>query len=864
MAGLGRITGKSKIAIVGGGPAGTFFALYLLHFAEERDVHPEITIFEQRDFDELGIKGCKGCAGILSLTFNNNLKELGLTIPAEIVQNNIKQYTVHSPYTSISMSNPRKETQIVSIYRGGGPRISHYEKSISFNSWLLREAQNRGVKVEDQSVTDMHLESGAWVEVPAWSKEYDLVVLASGINARQIRISGVHYIPPETQTMSQAELYAGAENVESSLDNMAHVVLIPHSRFIFGTLVPKGPFINVSVLSRSDTPFPVKEFLDLKLVRNILPEKFEYSCSCHPRVVNGMAKNFFANRFVVIGDAAISRLYKDGIGSSLLTAREAARTVTYFGLSRRSFERQYYPLCRNINRGNRWGRLLFSLNDRFKDSRVFLLAQNRIIGNEQRNIRGSQPFTKAAWGMFSGSYDYGSIAWMTLNPVSLFKLLVASVLEGLGVPFQKKEKHSRKLFVGSKKVLILGSGFGGTYVFRHLLPSLNKNENVETTMVSDENFFLFSPLLHEVAMGKIETRHIAFPIRRLHWRDRFNFVQDKVVSIDLQARKVITASGAFEFDYLVLALGSVPDTAKLELKNNNIFTLKTLRDSMLIRNHVIENFERATSETDQEAQRRLLTFVVCGAGYTGVQVVTELRDFIYRHLIRCYRTLNPANIKVVLVDTESRMLARLPRKLGAYAMRQLVNMDIDFRLGSRVTGVRNGEIEINNTEYVSTNTVIWVAGILANPCIAELEIKKDEIGRVLVNSYMEVPGAPGVYALGDCAHYEDTLSGKPIPPRAHTTVRQARVVAHNILAEIRGWDKKSYHYSNNAEMVSLGASKAVFRFHKIKIYGFPARLIWIAGYSFLVTGLYNRVRIITDWGLSNLFGRDTTFLKLNR
>ncbi len=404
----------------------------------------------------------------------------------------------------------------------------------------------------------------------------------------------------------------------------------------------------------------------------------------------------------------------------------------------------------------------------------------------------------------------------------------------------------------------------GPHVFRHLLPSLNRNENVETTMISDENFFLFSPLLHEVAMGKIETRHIAFPIRRLHWKDRFNFIQDKVRNIDLQARKVFTASGTFEFDYLVLALGSVTDTSKLELKNTNVFTLKTLHDSMLIRNHIIENFEQALTETDPEVQRRLLTFVVCGAGYTGVQVVTELRDFIYRHLVRFYRAIDSDKIKVVLVEAEPHILAGLPIELGAYAMKQLKNMNIELRLNSRVTDVRNGHVEINNTEHVFTNTVIWVAGIVANPRIAELNVKKDNIGRVSVNSYLEVPEVPGVYAVGDCAHFEDPTSGQPIPPRAHTAVRQAKVVAHNILAEIRGWDKTAYHYSNNAEMVSLGAFKAVFRFHNIMVYGFLARLIWIAGYSFLVTGTYNRIGIITDWGLSILFGRDTTFLKLNK
>ncbi|MDP2916446.1 MAG: FAD-dependent oxidoreductase, partial [Dehalococcoidia bacterium] len=315
---------------------------------------------------------------------------------------------------------------------------------------------------------------------------------------------------------------------------------------------------------------------------------------------------------------------------------------------------------------------------------------------------------------------------------------------------------------------------------------------------------------------------------------------------------------------LVLALGSVTDKSGLESDGENVFTLKTLRDSMLIRNHIIGVFEQAAVEPDTERQRQLLTFVVCGAGYTGVQVVTELRDFIYRHLTRFYTMIDPRNIKIVLVEAEPKILAGMPPKLGGYAMRQLQRMDIDVRLNSRITSVRNHCIEINHEQQMHTSTLLWVAGIVANPRIAELDVEKDSIGRILVNQYLEVTGTSGVYALGDCAHFKDPGTGQPIPPRAHTTVRQAKVVSHNILAELRGWDKAPYIYSNNAEMVSLGASKAVFRFYNFRIYGFPARLIWLAGYSMLVTGTYNRVRILMDWGLSLIFGRDTTYLKLKR
>jgi NADH dehydrogenase len=245
-------------------------------------------------------------------------------------------------------------------------------------------------------------------------------------------------------------------------------------------------------------------------------------------------------------------------------------------------------------------------------------------------------------------------------------------------------------------------------------------------------------------------------------------------------------------------------------------------------------------------------------------MVTELRDFIYRNLLRFYKTIDPDNIRIILVEVGPAIVAELHTKLAAYAMKQLQHKGIETRLKSRVTRVWDNQVEINGTENVPTSTLIWMPGVVANPRIAELDVEKDDIGRVLVNEYLEVRGVDSVYAVGDCAHFEDPKTGRPIPPRAHTAVRQAKVVARNILAEIRGMDKKPYRYSNNADMVSLGATKAIFRFHKLRLYGFPARLIWLAGYSLLVTGIYNRLRITIDWLLSVVFGRDTTFLKLTK
>ncbi|OGN93726.1 MAG: hypothetical protein A2144_01205 [Chloroflexi bacterium RBG_16_50_9] len=853
-----------KIAIIGGGPAGSFFALYVLHYARELGIRPEITVYQGRNLNELGPKGCKGCAGVISVTLLRNLGELGLNIPPAVIQTKIERYTVHSPYTSISIDNPEKDIEIASVYRGGGPRLSHFRNPISFDGWLLGEAQSRGITVENQRVSCVYLEPQAQVEVAGKRLSYDLVVLASGVNTKPVQIVGLDYAPPKTGTMAQDELYAGTAQVESRLGNVAHVFLIPHSRLIFGTLVPKGPFINVSVLSSGKQPVSVADFLSHDLVRSVLPEHYEHACGCRPRVVVSAAVNYYADRFVAIGDAAVTRLYKDGIGSSLLTARQAARTVVYHGLSRQDFERHYQPFCNSVAQDNWWGRLVFSINDRVKDSSAFLLAQQRLIGDEQENTKRPQPFTKAAWGMFTGSYRYSSIAKMAFSPASLVKLDLAIFREGLRALLHEEEAHPRRLHVGSKKVLILGGGFGGTYTLRHLIRSLNKNENIETTMVSDENFFLFTPLLHEAALGGIESRHIAYPIRRLHWRDRFNFINATVENIDLEGRKVNTTAGTLDFDYLILALGSVadmPDFDSTRAMERNIFTLKTLRDAQLVRNHIIGVFEQASIEMNPDRQSQLLTFIVAGAGYTGVQVVTELRDFIYRGLVKFYRTIDPGKIRIILVEAEPEIGVQLHARLGAYAMQHLQRMNIEVRLESRVTHAGEDDVEINDGEIVPAKTLIWVAGVAANRRIAELDTAKDNTGRVLVNEYLEIPGVTRVYALGDCAHFADPDTGQPIPPRAHIAARQSKVVAHNILADIRGRDKKPYCYSRQPEIVSLGTSRAIFRFHNLRLYGFWARLIWIGAYSLLVPETYNRVRIIMDWLLSLVFGRDITLLK---
>ena len=283
---------------------------------------------------------------------------------------------------------------------------------------------------------------------------------------------------------------------------------------------------------------------------------------------------------------------------------------------------------------------------------------------------------------------------------------------------------------------------------------------------------------------------------------------------------------------------------------------------MKLRNHIIDVFEQAAIEKIPQRQRELLTFVVVGGGYIGIQAVSELRDCIFKNLLRYYKGLDPGYIKIMLIESDSQVVKRMDPALSAYVIKQLDNMEIEVRTNCRISRAWEGHVEINGEEIIPTATILWSTGMVSNPQIAAVEAPRDNLGRVKVNTYMEVEGFPGIYALGDCAHFENPKSTQPIPPRAHTTVRQAKIVAYNILADIRGRNKKAYRYTDSGEIVSLGDSKAVFRFYRLRMYGFSARLIWLGAYSLLITGSVNRLRIVIDWFLSLIFGRDSTFLDL--
>ena len=417
--------------------------------------------------------------------------------------------------------------------------------------------------------------------------------------------------------------------------------------------------------------------------------------------------------------------------------------------------------------------------------------------------------------------------------------------------------------MSKKNILILGSGFGGLTVLNRLSRSLRNRKDIQITLMDRNNYFLFSPLLHEVAESVLSPENILTPVRKLISSNNVNFVQANVESINLSQKQAISTVGIHDYDYLVLALGGVTDNSTIENvgDNINLLTLKTIQDAIAIKNHVINALEKAAITTDRYEVKRLLTFGILGGGYTGVQFAAGLSDAIYECLNTSYHQINLNDIRIVLLESENRVIRDLPEKHSLYVTKHLQKRRIEVKLNSRVTGIKDNRVEINGGEFIEFQTLVYVPGIVATPVVSTLGVPTGDRARVIVNEYLEIEGTPGVYAIGDCAHFQDPISNQPSRPRAHIAVRQARTVAKNIIADLNSNKPTQYIYSDTEEIMSLGRSNALLRLRRIWIHGIPAVLVWVMSYSLLAFGRKNRLKIAIDWILSFIYGPDFTIIK---
>lgn len=417
----------ARIAVIGGGPAGSFFALHALSIARQRGLRIQVIIFEGKDFTRPGPTGCNKCAGILSSRLLRNLRTLQLKLPPQIIMSEIQSYVLHLEDATVEISRPEPWRRIVSVYRGAGPRLGNLPPTVSFDSWLLDEAQQRGAQVIRERVVEVTTAIRPVVVTRTSTSNCDLVVLATGINSRLVQLPDLNYAPPATEIMSQDELLVPG----MSHDQRIHIFFGHSIGALFVGLIPKGRFVNVSLLDHKLTKDNIGPFLEVDQVRAVLASNPKRVCGCNPRIAVSAALNFYADRFVAIGDAAVTRLYKDGIGSAFLTARQAARIALEVGVSEAAFRQGYAPFCQSIDRDNRIGRMLFALWSRTQRSRRLSQAWLKALDAETKLIAAEQYGRRALWSMFTGDDAYQTIARQLFSFSVGFRFLAGFLRPGL-------------------------------------------------------------------------------------------------------------------------------------------------------------------------------------------------------------------------------------------------------------------------------------------------------------------------------------------------------------------------------------------------------------------------------------------------
>lgn len=408
------------------------------------------------------------------------------------------------------------------------------------------------------------------------------------------------------------------------------------------------------------------------------------------------------------------------------------------------------------------------------------------------------------------------------------------------------------------RVVILGGGFAGVYTALRLQRLLPRDASIELTVVSKDNFFLFTPMLHEVAASDLDITHIVSPLRKLIKRGVI-FVGE-VESIDLEGR-VVTVSHArgthrhqLPYDHLVLALGSVTNFYGIPGLSETALTMKTLGDAIALRNRLIELLEEADFECATAARHDLLTFLVAGGGFAGVETVAALNDFV-REAIRFYPHLSEDIPRIVLVHAGPVILPELDPRLGAYAEKVLSARKVEIRLDTRVTGVSERGVELSDGTSIPALTVVWTAGTSPNPILAGLPCVKEH-GRVLVDEYLEVPGWPGVWALGDCAAVPDGGAGRFHPPTAQHALRQGRVLAENLMATINGGERKAFAFSTLGQLAAIGRRSGVAQMFGFRFSGFIAWWLWRTIYLSKLPRFERKLRVALDWTLDLFFSKD--------
>ena len=426
------------------------------------------------------------------------------------------------------------------------------------------------------------------------------------------------------------------------------------------------------------------------------------------------------------------------------------------------------------------------------------------------------------------------------------------------------------------RILILGGGFAGIEVLRQLQKAFQNDIGIDITLVSRDNFFLFTPMLPEISSGMIETRHIVTPLRV--FCNRAKFYEANIESIDLDNKQVVIShqigkqtnpiewrSHILKYDYLLIALGSETNFYGMDGAAKQAFTLKSLGDAIVLRNHVINMLEQADIEhADLDLRKSLLTFVVVGGGFSGVEIVGELNDFVLDSIKHFYHNLQKTYTRIVLVNSGGRILPEVTEELAEFALQKIRKNGVEVLLNTRVIDVTSYSVRLDNGIDISTQTIIWAGGGKPPSLLSALSCEHDKSGRIVTNNFLEVLGyTDSIMALGDCACITDPNTGKPCPPTAQHAIRQGKVAAINLISRIKDQEnsKKAFDYKTKGVMTLIGRRNGVGILLGFKVHGFTAWWFWRSYYLLNLPTVEKKLRVMVDWFIDLFFKRDVTRLK---
>ena len=403
-----------------------------------------------------------------------------------------------------------------------------------------------------------------------------------------------------------------------------------------------------------------------------------------------------------------------------------------------------------------------------------------------------------------------------------------------------------------KKIVILGGGFGGIYTLKYLHKLFHKKDDIKLVLINDKNYFLFTPLLHEVATGSISLDNAIEPIREIIRYCDFEFIHSKVLSIDLEKKLIKTNINELTYDYLVIALGSSSNFYNIKGAEKYTFTLKSIDDAIKLKNHIIHLFERSNLGCGDISEN--LTFVVSGGGATGVELCGDLASYFYKTFSKFYSKSLIQNIKIILIQREKELLPQFGFKLRHKAYEILKKLGIEIILEKSIEEVGEDFVKLSDGQIIKTKTVIWTSGVKPNLVDIKGNILYGFKNRIIVNEFLQVENYKEVFALGDIAVFKESN----LPELAQAATKEAEVVALNIYNLIKNKPLKKFIFKSSGYLLSLGRFNAIGEVKNIFISGFFVWILWKGVYLSKMISTRDKIKTLIDWIVNLFLERDIT------